>query len=583
MKKIVQMFALVTLLLSSMYAGGFLMPDEAFQPYAKVNDKAEVEAGVVIADDIYLYAKKFSVTLKDTSLVLKTTKLPKTTPHEGEDVYLSSPNVVLTLTNPKELSGVQKFTVVLAYQGCSSKGLCYNPYTKEFPLSIDVSKLSQAPATAKVTEAVDEELSETDAIANTIKSGNIVVVLLTFLGFGLLLAMTPCVFPMIPIISGVIISQGEGLTTRKAFALSIVYVLAMAVAYTIAGVLAGLFGANLQAALQMPWVIYSFSLVFVALAFSMFGFYELKLPDALVSKVSQGSDRGGYIGVAIMGFLSALIVGPCVAAPLAGALVYIGQTGDAVLGGMALFSMSIGMGLPLIAVGVSAGKFMPKPGAWMTMVSTVFGVMMLGVAIWMLQKVVDTWVTTLLYSFLGIGFSIFLGALKGEEYNTKKALSVVMFIYSLALFISVLAGSASMTTPLGFLNKPASVQNVAQTSVPKATFTVVTSIEELDALLEKNKGKKILLDFAADWCTSCKELEEITFADAAVQAKMSEFVLIRADVTANTQKEKALSKKYGVFGPPALIFFDENLQVKKAKTIIGFIEPADFLAHLKSL
>ncbi len=583
MKKIVQIFALVTLLLSSMYAGGFLMPDEAFQPYAKVNDKAEVEAGVVIADDIYLYAKKFSVTLKDTSLVIKKTKLPKTTPHEGEDVYLSSPNVIATLANPKALSGVQKFTVVIAYQGCSSKGLCYNPYTKEFPLSIDVSKLSQTPSTAKVTKVAKEELSETDAIANTIKSGNIAVVLLTFLGFGLLLAMTPCVFPMIPIISGVIISQGEGLTTRKAFALSIVYVLAMAVAYTIAGVLAGLFGANLQAALQMPWVIYSFSFVFVALAFSMFGFYELKLPDALVSKVSEGSDRGGYIGVAIMGFLSALIVGPCVAAPLAGALVYIGQTGDAVLGGMALFSMSIGMGLPLIAVGVSAGKFMPKPGAWMTMVSTVFGVMMLGVAIWMLQKIVDVWVTTLLYGLLGIGFSLFLGAFKSEEYSIKKVISVLMFIYSLALFISVLAGSASMTTPLGFLNRPALTQGVVQTSAPKATFTVVTSIEELDALLEKNKGKKILLDFAAEWCTSCKELADITFKDAAVQAKMSEFVLIRADVTANTQKEKALSKKYGVFGPPALIFFDENLKVKKSKTIIGFIKPADFLAHLKSL
>jgi len=409
------------------------------------------------------------------------------------------------------------------------------------------------------------------------------MILLTFLGFGLLLSMTPCVFPMIPIISGVIVSQGEGLTTRKAFALSVVYVLAMAVAYTIAGVLAGLFGANLQAALQMPWVIYSFSLVFVALAFSMFGFYELKLPDALVAKVSSGSDRGGYIGVAIMGFLSALIVGPCVAAPLAGALVYIGQTGDAVLGGMALFSMSIGMGLPLIAVGVSAGKFMPKPGAWMTMVSAIFGVMMLGVAIWMLEKILDPSIIMIMYSILGIGFSLYLGVFEKDHHFFKHSVAMIIFIYSVSLFIGFLAGSSSMLKPLGFLNQPAIIQTGAVGNTKELSFTVVHSIQELDAVLADNEGKKILLDFSAEWCTSCKELEEITFKDADVMKKMSEFVLVRADVTANTDQEKELSQKYGVFGPPVLIFFDESTQVQKSKTIVGFIEPDEFLAHLNSL
>ncbi len=579
MKSIIKIFLLALITLGTLNAGDFLMPDEAFKPYAKVNEKAQIEAGVILGEDIYIYADKMNVELKGTTLKIKEMQKPTSVEHEGEQVYLISPNIVVTLENPEGLSGEQNFTVVLSYQGCSEMGLCYNPYVKEFPLSLDVSKLSTVSPMV-----VDEiELSETDAIADTMKSGNILIILLTFLGFGLLLAMTPCVFPMIPIISGVIVSQGEGLTTRKAFALSVVYVLAMAVAYTIAGVLAGLFGANLQAALQMPWVIYSFSLVFVALAFSMFGFYELKLPDALVAKVSSGSDRGGYIGVAIMGFLSALIVGPCVAAPLAGALVYIGQTGDAVLGGMALFSMSIGMGLPLIAVGVSAGKFMPKPGAWMTMVSAIFGVMMLAVAIWMLEKILDPSIIMIMYSILGIGFSFYLGVFEKDHHFFKHSVAMIIFIYSVSLFIGFLAGSSSMLKPLGFLNQPAIIQNGVVENKKELSFTVVHSIQELDAVLADNEGKKILLDFSAEWCTSCKELEEITFKDADVMKKMSEFVLVRADVTANTDQEKELSQKYGVFGPPVLIFFDEDTQVQKSKTIVGFIEPDDFLAHLNSL
>lgn len=589
MKQINRIFMVLLLAVTLSNAGDFLMPDEAFKPYAKVNDKTQLEAGVIIAKDIYLYADKLRVELKNAKgLTIKSKEYPTSVLHHEEQVFLTSPNIIITLDNPQNLSANVDLTLVLSYQGCSEMGLCYNPYVKEYPLTIDSSKLIPSSSLEKAEKKVETvvkqevELSETDAIADTIKSGSLVVVLLTFLGFGLLLAMTPCVFPMIPIISGVIVSQGEGLTTKKAFALSVVYVLAMAVAYTIAGVLAGLFGANLQAALQMPWVIYSFSLVFVALAFSMFGFYELKLPDALVAKVSSGNDRGGFVGVAIMGFLSALIVGPCVAAPLAGALVYIGQTGDALLGGMALFSMSVGMGLPLIAVGVSAGKFMPKPGAWMTMVTAVFGVMMLGVAIWMLEKIVDPSVTTLLYGLLGIGFAIYLGVFEKESHVFKKSVAVVMFIYSVALFLGFLAGSASMTQPLGFLKGSSSGVSV-ESKKDELHFTVVNSIEELDGVLAQNKGKKIMLDFAADWCTSCKELEEITFADSSVQAKLGEYVLIRADVTNNTDKEKALSQKYGVFGPPALIFFDENLEVKSSKTIIGFIEPAKFLTHLDSL
>jgi len=249
---------------------------------------------------------------------------------------------------------------------------------------------------------------------------------------------------------------------------------------------------------------------------------------------------------------------------------------------MALFSMSIGMGVPLIVVGVSAGKFMPKPGAWMTMVSAIFGVMMLGVAIWMLEKIVDPSIIMALYGMLGLGFALYLGALDREGQIFKRSVALLIFIYSVALLIGFLAGSSSMTKPLAFL-KSQVVQGSVASEVKELEFTVVTSIDELNVQLEKNKGKKIMLDFAADWCTSCKELEEVTFANSDVKSKLSDFVLIRADVTQNSENNKALSQKYGVFGPPALIFFDKDLEVKSSKTIIGFIEPAEFLTHLDKL
>ncbi|MCW8894973.1 protein-disulfide reductase DsbD [Sulfurimonas sp.] len=569
----------------------FLMPDEAFIPTAKLNEKMQIEATVGTGKDIYLYADSIKFKIKDGSgISVKDFTGPKSVDHDGEIVYLDSPTFTINLQKNADVTGIKTAEFQLSYQGCSEQGLCYELYTKAFKFDIDSSKLPLSlSASTKPTEDKNvksdskTELSTTDSIAESIKSGNVLVVLLTFFGFGLLLSLTPCVFPMIPIISGVIMSQGEGITTKRAFMLSVVYVLAMAVAYTIAGVLAGLFGSNLQAALQTPWVIYSFSGVFVALALSMFGFYELKLPDSLVAKVSATSKHGGYIGVAIMGFLSALIVGPCVAAPLAGALVYIGQTGDAMLGGGALFFMSIGMGLPLIAVGVSAGKFMPRPGAWMNMVSAIFGVMMLGVAIWMLERIVDNSITMLLYSMLGIGFATYLNSFDKEESHTfSKSMAVIIFIYSVALFIGVLGGSTSMTKPLEFL-KPQAGSFSATSDREHLKFTKVTSIEQLNVVLAKNKGKKILLDFTAEWCAVCKELDEITFADKKVKAKMGEFVLVKADVTENNKAQKDLSKKYGVFGPPVIMFFDEDSKLLKAKTIVGFIGPDEFLTHLSGI
>ena len=563
----------------------FLMPEEAFMAKASINDSMQIEAKVEIAKDIYLYEEKMKFEIKNNDKIfIAKVDAPTAVENHGDMAYTSSPSFLITLAKASDAKEVERVAFVMSYQGCSEQGLCYEPLESSYTFDIDTQKLSTSQAQETPKVEAPQELSEVDSIAQTIGSGNVVWVVLSFLGIGLLLSLTPCVFPMIPIISGVIVSQGEGLTTRRAFFLSVIYVLAMAVAYTIAGVLAGLFGSNLQAALQTPWVIFSFSAIFVALALSMFGFYELKLPDAIVNKVSRTSDTkgGGAIGVAIMGFLSALIVGPCVAAPLAGALVYIGQTGDALLGGMALFALSIGMGIPLIAVGVSAGKFMPKPGAWMTMVTAIFGVMMLAIAIWMLERVVDPYITMLLYAMLGLGTAIYLGAFEREIHIFKKSVALILFIYSLALFIGTLGGSTSMSKPLAFLQP----QVVQSASVPRASdlsFTKITSLSELDALLAKNKGKKVLLDFSAQWCSVCKELDAKTFSDAAVKAKMSEFVLIKADVTKNGAEEKALSKKYGVFGPPAILFFDTKGEFLKSKSIIGFIEAQKFVEHLEKI
>jgi thiol:disulfide interchange protein DsbD len=591
----VKLIILFSFSLLSLQAGEFLMPDQAFKPYAKVNEKEQIVAGVTIAPEIYLYKDKLSVTLLKPTKGLKVvqTEAPKAVEHMGDAVYFKSPEFILTLQKDASLSGIEDVEVKIAYQGCSEQGLCYEPTEKIFTLKVDTDKLSVGEnsssanvaslkplITQKLQKSTATELkSKTDLIADTIKSSSFLVVLATFFVFGLLLSLTPCVFPMIPIISGLIVSQGEGLSTKKAFGLSVVYVLAMAVAYTIAGILAGLFGANLQAALQTPWVVYSFAAIFVLLALSMFGYYELKLPDALVSKVSKNSNRSGFVGVAIMGFLSALIVGPCVAAPLAGALVYIGQTGDALLGGAALFTMSIGMGLPLIVVGVSAGKFMPKPGAWMTLVNAIFGVLMLGVAIWMLEKILPLSVITFMYAVLGLSFALFLGVGEKEGHIFKRSVALILFLYSLALFMSVLAGKPSMTQPLGFFNARGGALNASATQ-KELHFTKVTSLDALNALLEKNRGKKILLDFSAAWCTACKELEEVTFSDPKVKEKMSQYVLIRADVTNNGAQEKALSKAYGVFGPPAIIFFDKDGKVVESKTIVGFVEPEEFLKAL---
>jgi thiol:disulfide interchange protein DsbD len=442
-----------------------------------------------------------------------------------------------------------------------------NSTLKNVDANIDTSK-------NKNTVIDKTELNETDTIANTLKTGNMLLVLATFFGFGLLLSFTPCVFPMIPILSSIIVgaSQKEKMTAGKGFFLSLIYVLAMSMAYTIAGVIAGLFGANLQVALQNPYVLTVFAAIFVALAFSMFGYFKIELPKKLQNKINKsadGKEKQGVLGIAIMGFLSALIVGPCVAPPLAGALVYIGQTGDAVLGGLALFVLSIGMGMPLLLIGLGAGKFMPKPGGWMDSVSKVFGIVMLAIAVWMLDRVLDASVVMFLWSALFIGAAIYL---KVYKHILAQLITVLILLYGVSLFFGTLSGATNPLKPFEkFTNASTSF---VQTQGVK--FSYVKNIKELDLAIAAS-SKPVMLDFYADWCISCKELEGITFKDPEVINKLQGFTLLKADVTENNDDDKALQAKYGIVGPPGLIFWEVNNQEVEAAKIVGYKNPKDFL------
>ncbi|MBU1657528.1 protein-disulfide reductase DsbD [bacterium] len=577
---------LVTLYCSLFGFGSFLMPEDAFKPSAEVKENKLI-VRIELADSIYLYKDKLNISLKDGGIVLKNINYPQSEDHDGQDVFTKSVTIDATLVKN---SNADEIIAVVAYQGCSEKGLCYEPLQKEFKLQIDASKLEFISTNDSMDTVVVS--SETDTITNTFKSGSISLILLTFFGFGLLLALTPCVFPMIPILSSIIVSQGEGMTAKKGFILSLIYVLAMSIAYTMAGVLAGLFGSNIQAAMQNPWVLSIFASIFVALAISMFGFFEIGLPSSLQSKLSNTSHKaghkGGFLGVAIMGFLSALIVGPCVAPPLAGALMYIGQTGDALLGGVALFVMSLGMGVPLLLIGIGAGKFMPRPGGWMTSVSKVFGVIMLAIAIWLLSRVLSNQIIMFLWSLLLIVSSVYLGvfeALKDDKraWNAlMKGLGIFIFIIGASLLLGALSGAANPLNPYENFTSKRAIANDIQ-NVNENKFIKIHSIDELDSILKNSKGKKVMLDFYADWCTSCKELEHNTFSHSDVQKMLKSYVLVQADVTANSKSEKELSKKFGVFGPPSILFFDENGNNLTAKKLIGYKPPEEFLKHLSTL
>jgi thiol:disulfide interchange protein DsbD len=399
---------------------------------------------------------------------------------------------------------------------------------------------------------------------------------------------------MIPILMGIIVGQGEDQSVKKSFSLSLVYVLAMASTYTIVGILVGLSGENIQAWFQNPWIIGSFAAIFVALAMSMFGFYELQMPSSIQNRLAQISNnqRGGTLmGTAIMGFLSALIVGPCVTAPLVGALIYIAETGDAVLGGMALFALSMGMGAPLLVLGASAGKVLPKAGAWMETTKAVFGVLLLGLGIWLLERVAPAAATMTLWAALLIVSAIYMGALTSLSKEDSgwqklwKGLGIILLVYGIAIFIGMSAGNRNVFQPLkGLGTSISSSQVTTNASVAShLNFKQIKGVAGLQAALAEAKaqGKPVMLDFYADWCVSCKEMEALTFADPAVQQALAGVVLLQADVTPNDDLDKALYKHFGIIGPPSIMFFDRDGNELKNFRVVGFMKAEQFAQHVQ--
>lgn len=551
----------------------FLEPEEAFKTsFEKKDDKLIFK--IALGKDIYLYDDKlnFFITKPEKIDIRAALDIPKAKEYEIWQIQEKDLNIDIPYEVIQSKTKASDIQITVEYQGCSKAGLCYAPMSETFNLVLNQSEMKNEIIEVKQDKV---DLNETDMIAGTLKDGSVILVLATFFGFGLLLSLTPCVFPMVPILSSIIVKAGDKgeLTASKGFFLSLVYVLSMAAAYTIAGVLAGIFGANLQVALQNPYVLVIFSLIFVALAFSMFGYFKLELPQSIqnkVNKTTDGKENQGVAGIAIMGFLSALIVGPCVAPPLAGALVYIGQTGDALLGGAALFVMSLGMGAPLLLIGLGAGKYMPKPGGWMDSVTKIFGIVMLGVAVWMLDRVLPSSVIMYLWAFLLIGTAIYL---KVFEHILTKLLTTVILIYGALVFVGAVSGA---TNPLDPLSKFTSKTIVGQVDNTKLKWQYVKTNEEIDAAV-KASTKPVMLDFYADWCISCKELEGITFKDQNVLTKLEEFTLIKADVTKNSDDDKAMQKRFGVVGPPALIFWDKDKNEIKASQIVGYKNPEEFL------
>jgi len=573
------------ILLCSFYAfafeQSFLEPEEAFKTsFEKKEDK--VVFHLKLGKDIYLYDDKLKFLISKPKKIDIRADLvvPKAKTYEIWQIHTDDLNIEIPYDLLKQKTNSNSIEIQVDFQGCSKQGLCYAPMSEKTNIDLDMikDKKSDIEKIYEPTVSFEKEdkadLNETDMIASTLKDGNVLLVLATFFGFGLLLSLTPCVFPMIPILSSIIVKAGDSgkLTASKGFFLSLVYVLSMAIAYTIAGVLAGLFGANLQVALQNPYVLVAFAAIFVALAFSMFGYFKLELPQSLqnkINKTTDGKEKQGVVGIAIMGFLSALIVGPCVAPPLAGALVYIGQTGDAFLGGAALFVMSLGMGAPLLLIGLGAGKYMPKPGGWMDGVTKIFGIIMLGVAIWMLDRVLDPNITMFLWAFLLIGTAIYL---KIYSHILVKLITTIIMIYGVILFVG---GVSKATNPINPLENFTS-SKVSSIQAEELKWALVKNNEEIDKAI-LNSTKPVMLDFEASWCVACKELEEITFKDPKVIEKLKKFTLIKADVTENNEDDKLMQKRFSVVGPPALIFWDENKNEIKSSQIVGYKNPEQFL------
>ena len=552
-----------------------LPPQLAFKPQVRAIDARTLEVRFEITRGYYLYGDKFRFQLDAEGATLGAPRLPKGKSVEDAtfgrvDVYYD--RVRLTLPVERPPGEALAATLHITSQGCAEAGVCYPPLRQSLPVEL--------PPAGAVTASAGLGGDESGTIGRWLGEAAPWLVVVSFFGFGLLLAFTPCVFPMLPIVSGIIVGAGTQVTPRRGLVLSLAYVFGMAVAYAAAGVAAGLSGTLLAAALQNAWVLGGMAALFVALALSMFGVYELQLPSAWQSQVTEeaGHFRAGSLpGVAAMGAVSALVVGPCVAAPLAGALLYIGQTGDALLGGVALFFMALGMGVPLVAVGASAGALLPRAGAWMDGVKKAFGVALLATAWSLLAPVLPPAFYLGGWAVLCIVTAIWLRAIDPLPVHAPaglrvlKGVAVVLLLVGCVQLVGAFSGASDPWRPLAGLR--------ATEAAPKLPFERVRTLAELEARISA-AGRPVLVDYYADWCVACKDMERSTFADDRVRQRLAGWTLLQVDVTANSDDDKALLARFGLFGPPGIVFFDaRGVEVPNVR-VVGFQNADAFLRTL---
>ena len=569
------------LLLSS--GDEFLRPEEAFVMSATMADPYTLKVRWDIADGYYLYKDKISFESNSEQVQLGSPRFPKGKFKEDEffgrqEVFFNSVDVLVPVSRAGPEAGEFDFTA--NSQGCAEDGICYPPRDEATFVALpDASNAT--PSLAAIESGVDGFVSEQDRLANVIANRHPLVVAGVFFLAGLLLAFTPCVLPMVPILSGIISGQGENVTRGRAFALSLTYVLGMALTYTIGGTIAASFGTQLQTFFQQTWIIVAFSGLFVVLALSMFGLFELQMPAAIqtrLTSISNNQKSGSFVGVAVMGVLSALIVTACVAPPLIAALLVIGQTGETARGALALFAMSMGMGTPLLIVGASAGQLLPKAGAWMNTVKAAVGVMLLGLAIWFLERILDPNVTMLLWATLIVGSAIALLLSSRKQSQASRfapVMSVFLLLWGGIVLASGLTGGHSPWKPLA--GSSLSGQHTVHLE-----FVKIKSVDDLQAALERgvSENKSVMLDLYADWCVSCKEMEKYTFTVPAVHQALEGAILIQADVTANDDVDQALLKFVGTPGPPTISFY-QNTQELRPYRLVGFVPADDFVSHVE--
>lgn len=580
----------------------FLDPALAFRFAARMADPQTLEVTYRIADGYYMYRERFG--FQADGATLGTPQIPpgkvKYDPTFEKDV--ETYKGLLTIRIPVDGSG--NFTLTATSQGCADAGLCYPPQQHTaslsagaggsspgapplpigaaagqgpaIPVPLSSTPAADAPAPAVTAPAGSAPAAESDmsTIAGILNGGRLLAIVPAFVLLGLGLAFTPCVLPMVPILSSIIVGEGQAVARSRGFVLSLAYSLGMAIVYTALGIAAGLIGEGLAAALQNPWVLGSFAILIVAMSLSMFGFYQLQLPVALQTRLSHASGRrssGKLAGVFAMGAISALIVGPCVAAPLAGALVYISQTRDVLIGGSALFAMAIGMSIPLLLVGVSAGSLLPRAGAWMESVKRLFGVLMLAMALWLVSPVIPPVAQMLLWAALLLGYGFYL--LRQHRHWATMAAGGAFAVLGAMQLVGVASGGRDALAPLAHLRGGAQQH---------LEFKRVKNVAELDAVLANTGGKTAMLDFYADWCVSCKEMERYTFTDPQVRERLGRVLLLQADVTRNSDADRELLKRFRLFGPPGIVFFDGRGQELPGVRVIGYQQPARFLQSLQS-